>query len=134
MSDHLTLPSEVWKDIPGYEGYYQASSLGRIKSLSRFCQRNPTGYTSKERILKPQKLRTGHLYVNLMSGTKAYIHRLILESFVGPCPKGMECRHFPDQDPMNNKLENLSWTTRKKNTKDRIHNGTYGKNSQSKKS
>lgn len=48
-----------------------------------------------------------------------YVHRLVLETFVGPCPEGMEARHYPDMDPSNNRLENLSCSTHRKNLADR---------------
>jgi HNH endonuclease len=52
------------------------------------------------------------------------VHVLILEAFVGPCPPGMVCRHFPDRDPTNNRLENLQWGTYHQNAMDRITHGT----------
>lgn len=55
------------------------------------------------------------------------VHRLVLEAFVGPCPPGMECRHFPDRDPTNNRLDNLSWATRKQNMEDKASHGTNRK-------
>lgn len=63
------------------------------------------------------------------------VHRLVLMAFVGPCPKGMVARHYPDHDPANNRLENLSWATQKKNLADRVERGTMmngEKNHQSK--
>lgn len=48
----------------------------------------------------------------------------MLEAFVGPCPDGMECRHFPDRDPSNNNLSNLSWSTHKVNAQDTVTHGT----------
>lgn len=53
-----------------------------------------------------------------------YVHQLVLELFVGPRPRGKEARHFPDQNPANNHVSNLSWTTAVINQRDRIANGT----------
>lgn len=58
-------------------------------------------------------------------GKVVRVHTLILLAFVGPPPDGMECRHFPDRDPTNNKIENLSWGTRQQNVDDKILQGTY---------
>src|ERR1700679_2010359 len=52
------------------------------------------------------------------------VHRLVLLAFVGPCPEGMLCRHYPNQDPSDNRLENLSWATPLQNQHDRKENGT----------
>ena len=75
---------------------------------------------------RPMK-RSGHLSVSLRTNgrsRKHLLHRLILEAFIGPCPEGMECCHFPDRDPSNNNLNNLRWDTRKNNHQDRIIHGT----------
>lgn len=110
---------EIWKDIKKYEGIYQVSDLGRIKSLARFgCK--------KERILKPCKDSGGYLYIRLYNNEKIdyRIHRLVLETFVGPCPPGMECRHL-DGNKENNVLENLCWGTHSENVCDTINHGTF---------
>lgn len=52
-----------------------------------------------------------------------FVHRLVLEAFVGPCPDGMECCHDPDYNPSNNRLENLRWDTRKANMEDAKRHG-----------
>ena len=71
----------------------------------------------------------GYLQVNLANadGHKSiWVHQLVLRAFVGPCPDGMECRHFPDRDPTNNRPENLQWGTPKRNQADKVIHGTYG--------
>lgn len=108
---------EIWKDIPGYINLYQASNYGEIKSL-RF---------NKEIILKQKTDRSGHLRINLFKNNtrKEYqVHRLILETFIGRCPPGMECRHL-DGNPKNNKLDNLKWGTHSENIKDSVKHGTH---------
>src|SRR5262249_40388641 len=67
----------------------------------------------------------GYLWVKLSDGgfsrPRQYpVHRLVLLAFVGPCPPRMQCRHFPDPDGMNNRLENLQWGTSAENHRDRL--------------
>jgi hypothetical protein len=119
MSDSLnTTNVEEWKDIPGYPGY-QASSHGRIKSL-----RNRT-----EKILKPivNKWHRGYFTVNPYvggHGRPKFVHRLILEAFIGPCPENYVCCHN-DGNPQNNHISNLRWDTSKNNSEDMKKHGTY---------
>lgn len=101
---------EIWKDIPGYIGLYQASSLGLIRSLIRWNGTN--GRILKQSIRKDSRLKV-ILCKNKIRKT-CKVHRLILETFVGPCPPDMECRHL-DGNPSNNKLENLKWGTAHEN-------------------
>lgn len=122
--------NEIWKDIPGYEGKYQASNLGRIKSLKRKVHGvNP--YTRKEFlrtipecILRPGSYcKTGHLSVVLGHGTAGKpVHQLIMLTFVGLPPVGCEVLHN-DGDPQNNKLSNLRYGTRRENILDVYRQG-----------
>ena len=101
---------EIWKDIKGFEGIYQASNLGRVKSLKR-------PYRLKEKILKPSITRKGYYQVVLCKNSirKIYlIHRLIWEAFNGQIPEGYEINHR-DERPVNNALSNLSLVTHKEN-------------------
>jgi hypothetical protein len=71
----------------------------------------------------------GHLYVDLYKGNgrghkRFFVHRLVLEAFVGPCPPGMQCRHFPDSNPVNNWVNNLQWGTQSENEVDKKTHGT----------
>lgn len=92
--------------------------------------RDGSVWSKKSGVWKKLKLvpaKHGHLSVTLSEPGKKeqhLVHRLVLEAFVGPCPEGMECRHFPDQNPANNNLSNLSWASPKVNQNDRIVNGT----------
>ena len=119
---------ETWKDIPGYEGYYQASTEGRIKSLERIVARRGGrgNLVVRERILKA-RFRSGRLSVLLSRNGLCKdwcVHTLVLLAFKGPRPEGMECRHFPDRSPLNNKPGNLRWGTPKENSADKIVHGT----------
>jgi len=72
--------TEIFKDIPNYEGMYQVSNLGNIKSLSRFIKKTRFSYTSKGKLLKPSRLKNNYFCVNLNKDSKGkvfYIHLLV---------------------------------------------------------
>lgn len=103
--------NEIWKDIPNYEGLYQVSNLGRVKSLKR-------AYRVKERILKPLITRNGYYQVGLCknSNEKFYqVHRLVYEAFNGPIPEGLQVNHISERKS-DNRLLNLNLMTPKENT------------------
>lgn len=120
---------EIWKDIPGYEGLYQVSDRGRVKALAqKVLTKNGHSRTYKERIIGAYDkawYRYPHVKLTKDGVQIGYsIHCLVLLAFVGPCPEGMECRHFPDRDPKNNNLSNLQWGTKTENCQDKIVHGT----------
>lgn len=130
----MTEVIEEWRDVVGYECFYEVSNHGRIRSLDRkvisYGKSNFVGTRiQKGKILKPTRLNRGkkHLYLRLtdINGVKKghLLHRLVLEAFVGPCPEGMECRHYPDRDVTNNCVWNLRWGTRQENAEDKIRDG-----------
>lgn len=99
---------EIWKPIPGYEGLYWVSDLGRVKSLKR----------GKERILSPGKTRGGYLYIVLYKngkGKNCYVSLLVWEAFNGPIPEGMQVNHI-NENKQDNRLENLNLMTPKENS------------------
>src|SRR5579863_5563618 len=111
---------ETWLPIPGYEGFYDVSDLGRVRSLPR------QGIRSRHStvILRPM-LRHGYATVYLMrdgSRTTCYVHRLVLLAFVGPCPPGQETRHGPG-GKSDNRLANLCWGTPPENWADKVRDG-----------
>ncbi len=109
-------PTEIWKPICGHEGFYEVSNFGRVRSL-KF--RNTAG-----RILRTAKQRSGHLRVDLGRRQRnRLVHRLVIETFVGPRPEGMECCHH-NGDPEDNRIENLRWDTRSSNHADKRIHGT----------
>jgi hypothetical protein len=107
---------EVWAPVIGYEGRYQASSLGRICNIRR-----------DGKVLKARPDKDGYLYVALGGGRGKLrdhkVHRLVLESFTGPCPRGKQAAHA-DGNPANNRLENLRWATPRENSADKRAHGT----------
>lgn len=121
---------EIWKDIPGYEGKYQASNMGRIRSLDRMV-RGVCRYTGKEffrkvrgQLLRPgQFCKCGHVSVVLGRGaTGNPVHQLVMKTFVGEPPEGMEVLH-KNGDPTDNRLENLRYGTRTENILDVYRQG-----------
>ena len=120
---------EIWKDVLDARGY-QVSNLGRVRSFWTKC----TGYHAKnkpfvsntvQRMIPPKFLPTGYAQVQLYpDGTEKhkYIHRLVLEAFVGPCPQGMEACHN-DGDRKNNSVDNLRWDTKRGNMADAVKMG-----------
>lgn len=121
---------EIWKDIPGYEGRYQASNMGRIKSLDRYVK-GICHFTGKEferkvkgRILKPGAYcKTGHLSVVLGHGENGKpVHQLVMVTLRGQPPNGMEVLHI-DGNPQNNCLDNLRYGTRTDNILDVYQQG-----------
>ena len=76
---------EIWKDISGFENYYQVSNLGRVKSLSRQIYNGKGYYTSSEKILKDHVITNGYIQVELKKDNKRYlklVHRLVAETFI----------------------------------------------------
>lgn len=122
------LPDEKWLPLPGYETLYEISNMGRVKSLGRISKRrNGTTCTCHARILKPGQSKKSKYWSIRMSGldevTTWYVHHLVLTTFVGPMPDGMEACHG-DGDRSNNRLTNLRWDTRLGNASDRYKHGT----------
>src|SRR3970282_914182 len=103
--------TERWLPVVGYEGSYEVSDLGRVRSLDRIL---PCGRRKKGIVLRPSPgANGGHLGLHLCAYSKrnARVHRLVLAAFVGPCPIGMEGCH-DDGAPTNTRLRNLRWDTK----------------------
>lgn len=116
--------TERWRPVVGYEHGYQVSDLGRVRSIPRVTSRStlPGGPISPARTGTRRSYLFVHLYGDGTSEQK-YVHRLVLEAFVGPCPPGLETRHL-NGDSFDNRLSNLRWGTRAENAADRIRHGT----------
>ena len=110
--------TEIWKDIPCYEGIYKVSNTGKVKSLERKVKgKNGSIRTRKEKILKPKKRSDGYLEVNLWIEGKyktMKIHRLVCEAFL-PNPYNLPEVNHINEDKEDNILENLEYCDRKYN-------------------
>ena len=116
------MEEEVWKDIPGFEGAYQVSSLGRVRSLDRYVRVCPHGLEAKRmikgRVLRPAPNKYGHLCVILGHGAHgSLVHQLVALAFIGPRPDGMDVCHT-DGDMRNNRADNLRYDVRSENILD----------------
>ena len=115
---------EVWKDVKGYEGLYQVSNFGRVKRVGGVVKHGTSKtLTVVERILKVNVNGKGqeHLMVHLSKGgkvKKAYVHRLVAEAYI-PNPDNLPEVNHKDENPMNNKVDNLEWCTH-------LYNNLYG--------
>lgn len=119
------MTAEEWRPIPGYEGIYEVSDQGRVRSLDRV--RHLGGRRLRGQDIKPSSNGRGRLQVGLRRDGQSralQVHRLVLAAFVGPCPDGMQACHW-DDDPSNNTLANLRWDTPSANMLDRVRLGTH---------
>lgn len=121
---------EVWKPIPDYEGIYEASSFGRIRSLDRIAAIGNRNCHLKGRILSLSTTATGGYQTVMLCGNGSrrrwLVHTLVLSTFKGLPQANQECRHL-DGSRTNNRLDNLAWGTRIDNWLDRVRHGTnYG--------
>ena len=124
---------EIWKEIPGWEGYYSISSLGRAKSHKRIITEKKSSlktqikYEIPEKILNPNIDKIGRHRISLSKNSKIttrFIHTLVLMTFVGKRAADKECCH-KDGNPGNNKLDNLYYGTRSENIADAKKHGTF---------
>ena len=119
---------EEWRDVVGYEGFYQVSNYGRIKVVPHLVSRGFCTITCPEKILKPRAKNNRYLFVRLSNGSKRtskekYVHRLVAEAFLPNCDHKPEIDHI-DGDRTNNFVTNLRWVTRTENVR---NPNTFGK-------
>jgi len=113
-----------WKAVVGYEGRYEVSATGLVRSLLHQSRWGPT-LRPRPRTLKPD-LTKGYLRVTLARDGRTErrsVHQLVLEAFAGPCPEGLEGSH-KDGDRTNNILDNLCWETTSQNNLRKRQHGT----------
>lgn len=113
----LMLPNECWRWVPGYEGWYQVSTRGRVRSVDRWVDgKGGSRYLIRGRILKPWRLN-GYLLVELNrdgKGRNFRVHRLVAETWLDNPEGKPEVNHL-DENPGNADVFNLSYCTRKEN-------------------
>lgn len=146
MPTDFTTSAVRYKDIPDFPGY-RVGDDGSVWSCwvrIPIAIGGPAGLRGSKTVLgttyKPLRLfwngpaHYRYRYVNLQRDgklTMQRVSRLVLSAFIGPCPLGMEARHFPDRDRDNNRLENLSWGSRQENQADRVVHGTSNRGERS---
>lgn len=121
------LPHEEWRPIPGYEGLYEVSNLGRVHSIPRVIDHGHgrIGRRSGRILRAAAGGRHPHLKVVLSKGAVRRtwrVHQLVALAFLGPCPEGLQVLHW-DDDATNNHLSNLRYGTPGDNGQDRLRNG-----------
>lgn len=114
----VAVAHEEWRDIAGYEGYYQVSNLGNVRSLDR-CVVGKSGrtYTIRGRTMVPCGERESYFHVGLSKDGKAKsrrVHRLVAETFI-PNPDNLRCVNHKDGNKRNNRVDNLEWCTHEQN-------------------
>ena len=117
---------ETWKNIKGYEGLYQVSNMGRVKSLER---KDSLGRIVKERVLKTAPNAQGYPIVSLCAGGRQKIfkvHRLVCQAF-HKNPENKPCVNHIDENKTNNCASNLEWCTYAENNSHGTHNERVAK-------
>ncbi|MFY0128065.1 NUMOD4 domain-containing protein [Bacillus cytotoxicus] len=119
---------ETWKDIEGFEGFYQVSNLGKIRSLDRYVpKRNGQKQFFRGKIISTYINNSGYECVDLARGGKKVkntVHRLVAKHFCKGYREKLDVNHI-DADRLNNKAENLEWMSRIENIRDCIKRGTH---------
>ena len=124
---------EIWKDVAGYDDYYQASSLGRLRSKDRVVTKfsalcgKVVQQHYKGKILNCYLNNDGYYIAHISvdkKRTTPQLGRMVLLAFVGQPLDGQECCHN-NGNSMDNKIENLRWDSHLENNRDRVTHGTY---------
>ena len=108
---------EVWKDVCGYEGIYQVSNKGRVRSLNRITN---YGRRCKGKVLsqapggRTGEYRSVQLFDLDGNGTRKYVHQLVANAFIGAPEEGYQVNHI-DENKSNNTADNLEWVTASQN-------------------
>jgi hypothetical protein len=107
---------EEWRDIAGYEGLYQVSNLGRVRSLDRVVECVDSIRRYKGRILKQCRKQNGYMEVVVKRQCEQHflVHRLVAQTFI-PNPNGYPTVNHLDENKENNKADNLEWVTSAEN-------------------
>lgn len=123
----MKLSNEEWRPVVGWEGLYEVSSIGKVRSLDReVLSRTGKPFMRKGKALT-QSMTGGRYVVGLSragSSKTQMVHRLVAEAFL-PNPKGHPLVRHLDDNPVRNVVENLAWGTHSDNQHDRVRNGIY---------
>ena len=122
QSSFLSTMVETWRPVIGYEGRYEVSDHGRVRSL-RFFNRSVDRRRKTPLLMRLTIGKSGYLQVSLGHSVTRTVHGLVLEAFVGPRPVGYEASHLNGQRP-DNRLVNLRWETHAENDARRVDHGT----------
>ena len=127
------MSGEVWKDVVGYEGYYQVSSDGRVKGVDRWYEQYNASAKRIVKVFYPEKLfngevdKDGYIKVQLTKDKvrkKFFVHRLVAIAFIANVEKKPEVNH-KDGIKSNNSSENLEWMTSSENTRHALDTKLY---------
>ena len=132
VKESLYIPGEEWRDIPGFEGIYAVSNLGRVKSLERDSEYYVKGQKRVrhygESLMKQYEDQDGYLQCHLQDhGREVYcnVHRYVAQAFISN-PNGLPEVNHIDGDKHNNKLENLEWCDNQYNVSHALETGLRG--------
>ena len=109
--------TEEWRSVKGYEGFYEVSDMGRVRSLPRVIERVQGSYLKNGQIMKQREDQHGYYQIILSLGENkrhAKVHRLVAEAFIEN-PEGKKEVNHIDNNPKNNMVENLEWCTHREN-------------------
>ena len=111
------LKTEIWKPIKYYEGLYEVSNKGNVRSVDRHLMWGNQYCLFKGKPIKPFPNSMGYLRTNLYKnrqGKKYFVHRIVAETFI-PNPNNLPCIDHIDRNYLNNSVDNLRWCTQKEN-------------------
>ena len=117
----MGVTAETWRDVSGFEGFYQVSDQGHVRSLDRTVDKAGVSKAIRGKVLQPSISNTGYEKVDLYLGskrTKAYVHRLVASAF-HPNTNELAYVNHKDENKLNNTAQNLEWCTPS-------YNNTYG--------
>lgn len=119
---------EQWLPVVGYEGYYEVSDQGRVRSVPRVTRRgNGRPMSIRGTVRKQSTMPKGHKSVTLVRDKQLRtftVHKLVLLAFKGAAEEGQMCRHL-NGDPTDNRLSNLAWGTGSENQNDAVRHGSH---------